>query len=156
MLWDEVQAKMAVNKQAFQQRPKVTSESLLTGILYDSDGQRLSPSHSQKQPKRFRYYLSQKLVNESKSAAPQGTRTPAQELETLVIHQICDWLYNTDALINELNPEPEQIQQLIANAQSLAKDLRDNNAAQYHLLRTLIERVEIGHDFGCYLLKFLG
>jgi site-specific DNA recombinase len=156
VLWDEVQAKMADNKQALQQRPKVASDSLLTGILYDSEGQRISPSHSQKQSKRFRYYLSQKLVNEVKAAAPQGMRIPAQELETLVIHQTCDWLNNTDALINELNPEPEQIQHLIANAQSLAKDLQGNIAEQYHLLRKVIEHVEVGHDFVVLFIKVSG
>ncbi len=153
VLWDEVQAKMVDNKQALQQRPKVTSESLLTGILYDSEGQRLSPSHSQKQSKRFRYYLSQKLVNESKAAAPQGMRIPAQELETLVIDQTCDWLNNTDALINELNPEPEQIQNLIANASQLATALVHNKHEQYPLLRQLIDRIEVGNGYVSLSIK---
>ena len=156
VLWDEVQARMSDNKQAFQQRPKVASDSLLTGIIFDSEGNRLSPSHSQKQSKRFRYYLSQKLVNESKASAPQGMRIPAQELETLVITQTCDWLNDTDALINALNPEPEQIQNLTTNAKILAKDLHDNVGVHYHLLRKIIEHVEVGPNFVVLFIKVSG
>ena len=153
VLWDEVQAKMADNKQALQQRPKVTSDNLLTGIIFDSEGNRLSPSHSQKRPKRFRYYLSQKLVNEGKQATPQGMRIPAQELEILVINQICDWLNNSDALINELNPKPEQIQNLIAHANQLASNLKENKQTQYQLLRELIDRVEVGNAYVSISIK---
>ena len=38
VLWDKVQAKIAGNKQSHAQRPKAPSESLLTGILFDSEG----------------------------------------------------------------------------------------------------------------------
>lgn len=58
VVWDEVQTKMTSNKQALQQRPKVTADSLMTGIHFDSEGNRLSPSQSQKQFKLFSYYLS--------------------------------------------------------------------------------------------------
>ncbi len=145
-LWDAVQSKIANNRQAHHQRPKVASDSLLTGLLYDSEGFRLSPSHSQKQSRRFRYYISQKLVNESKEAAPQGIRIPAQELEKLVIHLLCDWFNDKEALITELNPEPGQIQNLIAEARKLANELNDNTAGQYLLLRQLLERVEVGQN----------
>lgn len=144
--WATVQYKLNDNKQAHEQRPKAPSDSLLTGILYDSEGQRLSPSHSQKQSRRFRYYLSQKLVNEGKAAAPNGIRMPAQELEAMVINQLCDWLTNTDAIINALNPEPEQMQNLIADTQKLATDLQENKTEQYLLLRQIIDRVEVSHD----------
>jgi len=145
-VWEAVQYKLTDNKQAFEQRPKAPSDSLLTGILYDSEGQRLTPSHSQKQSRRFRYYLSQKLVNEGKAVVPNGIRIPAQELEALVINQLCDWLTNSDTIINALNPEPEQIQNLLADTQKLATDLEENKTEQYQLLRQIIDRVEVGHD----------
>ena len=141
------------NKQAFEQRPKAPSDSLLTGILYDSEGERLTPSHSQKQARRFRYYLSQKLVNEGKASAPNGIRIPAQELEALVINQLCDWLTDSDAIINALNPEPEQMQNLLADTQKLATDLEENKTEQYQLLRQIIDRVEVGHDYVSMFVK---
>ena len=152
-LWDAVQKKIAGNKQSHEQRPKVASDSLLTGILYDAEGNRLTPSHSQKQSKRFRYYLSQKLVNEGKGSAPNGLRFPAQELESMVIHQLCDWLIDTDAMINELNPKPEQVQHLIAETRKLATDLLENKHEQYGLLRQILERIELGHGYVSLFVK---
>ncbi len=152
-LWEAVQAKIYDSRQTHAQRPIASSDSLLTGILFDSEGNRLSPSHSQKQSKRFRYYLSQKLVNEGKQATPQGMRIPAQELETLVINQTCDWLNNTDTLINELNPEPEQIQNLIAHARKLSSDLQENKHEQTQLLLQLIDRIELGHTYVSISIK---
>jgi hypothetical protein len=131
----------------------VASDSLLTGILFDSEGLRLTPSHSQKQSKRFRYYLSQNLVNKSKASTLNGLRFPAQELETIVINQLCDWLTNSDAVIGALNPEPEQIQNLIADSVKLAANLKDNKAEQYQLLRRIIERVEVGSSYVSLLIK---
>lgn len=152
-LWKAVQTKLTDNRQAHEHRPKAPSDSLLTGILYDGEGQRLSPSHSQKQSRRFRYYLSPKLLDVGKVAAPNGIRMPAQELESLVINQLCDWLTNTDAMMNALNPAPEQIQNLLADTQKLARDLEENKTEQYQLLRQIVERVEVGHDHVNVLIK---
>jgi hypothetical protein len=152
-LWEAVENKRVDNQQAQEQRPKAPSDSLLTGLLFNSEGLRLTPSHSQKQSKRFRYYLSQQLVNESKASAPNGIRIPAQELESIVINQLCDWLTDSDAVINALNPEPEQMQNLIADSVKLAADLQGNKTEQYKLLRQIIERVEVGNSHVSLLIK---
>ena len=152
-LWEAVQNKRVDSKHAQEQRPKAPSDSLLTGILFDSEGLRLTPSHSQKQSKRFRYYLSQQLVNEGKALTPNGIRIPAQELETIVINQLCDWLNGSDAVINALNPEPEQMQNLIADSIKLAADLQENKTEQYQLLRQIIERVEVGSSHVSLFIK---
>jgi len=145
-LWNTVQAKIHNHKEVYEKRIRSPSDSLLMGILFDSEGLGLCPSHSQKQSKRFRYYISQKLNSELKEVAPNGIRIPAQELETLVTNQLCDWLTNTDALLHEFNPEPEQIQNLIAKGNQLADELK-NKSKQYQLFRNIVERVEVGHDY---------
>ena len=153
VLWEAVQNKRIDNQQAQEQRPKAPSDSLLTGILFDSEGLRLTPSHSQKQSKRFRYYLSQQLVNEGKASTPSGIRIPAQELELMVINQLCDWLTDSDAVIGALNPEPEQVQNLVADSVKLATDLQENKTEQYQLLRQIIERVEVGSTYVSLFIK---
>ena len=152
-LWEAVQNKRIDNQQAQEQRPKAPSDSLLTGILFDSEGLRLTPSHSQKQSKRFRYYLSQQLVNEGKASTPNGIRIPAQELELMVINQLCDWLTDSDAVIGALNPEPEQVQNLVADSVKLATDLQENKTEQYQLLRQIIECVEVGSTYVSLFIK---
>ncbi len=152
-LWEAVQNKRIDHQQAQEQRPRAPSDSLLTGILFDNEGLRLTPSHSQKQSKRFRYYLSQQLVNEGKNSTPNGIRIPAQELELMVINQLCDWLTDSDAVIGALNPEPEQVQNLIADSVKLATDLQENKTEQYQLLRQIIERVEVGSTYVTLFIK---
>jgi len=43
-VWDQVQAQFAANLQAPRWRPRVTEASILTGKLYDGEGNRLVPS----------------------------------------------------------------------------------------------------------------
>ena len=92
-------------------------------------------------------------MNQGKQPATQGVRILAQELETLVIHQAIDWLNDTDALLTELNPEPEQIQNLIAHAIQLAIDLQHHQHAQFHLLRQVIVRVDVGNTYVSISIK---
>lgn len=145
-LWDAVQAKIASNRQSQLQRPTIASDSILTGLLYDDTGERLSPSHSQNKSKRFRYYISASLVNNGRVSAPQGLRLPAQELETLVINTISDWLNDSTAVLNELSPEPEQVQHILATAHQLANELNGNASQQYQLLRMLVDRIVVSKD----------
>jgi hypothetical protein len=86
-------------------------------------------------------------VNEGKGSAPNGLRFPAQDLETLVIQQLCDWLLDTDAIINALNPDPERIQHLIAETQKLTTDLLENKNEQYRLLRQILSGIEVGNGY---------
>jgi hypothetical protein len=92
-------------------------------------------------------------VNESKASAPNGIRIPAQELESIVISQLCDWLTDSDAIVNALNPDPEQMQNLIADSVKLATDLQENKAEQYQLLRQIIARVEVGSSYVSLFIK---
>jgi hypothetical protein len=80
--WDAVQAQLAANLQAPRKRPRVTEQSLLTGLLFDREGNRFIPTHSNKAGKRYRYYVSQAAGKEKSTAAP--TRIPAEEIEALV------------------------------------------------------------------------
>ncbi len=61
--WESVQVQLA--SKALKQTSDLfrrTSPSPLTGKLFDENGNRLSPSHSKKRGRRYRYYISRKLV----------------------------------------------------------------------------------------------
>jgi len=87
-LWDRVQAQFKANLQAPRTRPRTTSKSLLIGLLYDSQGNRFTPSHASKGAKRYRYYVSQAAIKKPGRAADSPTRLPADEFEELVISQV--------------------------------------------------------------------
>ena len=56
---------------------------LLTGILFDESGDRLSPTYATKNGKRYRYYVSNRLVRACKTSE-DGWRVPAQQIEAIV------------------------------------------------------------------------
>ena len=62
--------------------------SLLAGKLFDETGDRLTPSHSRKNGKRLRYYISHRLVKDRSRKHPDAWRLPAGELETLILDLI--------------------------------------------------------------------
>ncbi|MEQ1956269.1 recombinase family protein [Mesorhizobium sp. CN2-181] len=57
---------------------------LLTGILFDETGDRLTPTSTANHGRRYRYYVSNRLVK-SKQLDPSGWRLPAAEIEAAVL-----------------------------------------------------------------------
>jgi hypothetical protein len=91
-LWDKVQAQFVANLQAPRRRLRSASKSLLTGLLYDPQGNRFTPSHAAKGARRYRYYVSQAVIKKPGRAADGPVRLPADELEELVISQVQSFL----------------------------------------------------------------
>ena len=86
-LWDQVAARLAANNQAHRRKKSPATPSLLSGIVFDVNGVRFTPTHATKNGKRYRYYTSQAAIQKTEPA-PAVTRFPAQQLETLALSQI--------------------------------------------------------------------
>jgi site-specific DNA recombinase len=84
-LFAAVQEKLAA--QAVERRCRIRgSPALLAGRLFDEQGDRMTPSHTNKKGVRYRYYVSQALLRQH-TPGPLG-RVPAPELEALVVNAI--------------------------------------------------------------------
>jgi len=101
-LWDRVQTTLAENAERRKNGVMAKEPSLLSGLLFDGNGNRLSPSHSVKNGKRYRYYVSQALLQHRERQAGAITRIPAHEIETAVCGRILSLLADGDALANVL------------------------------------------------------
>jgi site-specific DNA recombinase len=84
LLFEAVQAKLAVQTVARRCRLR-GSPALLTGCLFDDRGHRMSPSHTTKGGARYRYYVSQALLQSKVQGAGSIGRVPAAEIEALVL-----------------------------------------------------------------------
>lgn len=142
-LWDTVQAQIADNKQGNLRRQSAPSMSLLAGILFDDQGNRLHPSHSQKQSKRFRYYISAPLKSAPRKEAVEGIRVSAQEIETIIINHLKNWLSDHSELIEYMTPDAHEVQALTSKANELVADLNAGPKNQYTLLQSLIIKAEL-------------
>ena len=78
-VWRDVNDLLAANAVRRKRVDNTADASQLTGFLFDETGDRLSPSHVTKQGKRYRYYISHRLMaggcGRSGRLATAGSRT---------------------------------------------------------------------------------
>jgi hypothetical protein len=82
-LWEEVQQRLHQGSAGRGPRSK-SSSSPLMGKLFDATGERLTPSHAVKNGRRYRYYVSAKLLRGPNDKVRDGWRLAAAELERSV------------------------------------------------------------------------
>src|SRR6202163_4426312 len=82
--WAAAEAQLAANTAGHRRRAGASVPSLLAGLLVDSTGERLTPSHAVKKGRRYRYYISRALITESGRECKQGSPLPAHDLEQAV------------------------------------------------------------------------
>src|SRR5215207_5857871 len=83
--WDGVQAQLASNLQGHR-RARLASEHLLIGRIRDDRGHAMTPTHAQKGSRRYRYYVSQAVLQGRARGAI--SRVPANEIEVLVLEAL--------------------------------------------------------------------
>src|SRR5262249_11918960 len=118
-LFDAVQEKLAANTVDRQVRLR-GSAALLAGRLYDDRGSRMSPTHANKKGVRYRYYVSQALLQNRKAEAGSIGRVPAPEVESLV----CDGIRKELAAMGRMEP---------------ANSLTDRELIERHVARVIIK-----------------
>jgi site-specific DNA recombinase len=65
-----------------------SSPAILMGRIFDDRGNRMTPSHSNKDGVRYRYYVSHAVLQRRKQDAGRVARVPATELEKLVVEAV--------------------------------------------------------------------
>src|SRR4029077_7196916 len=80
-LFTAVQAKLAAQARARRCRLR-GSPALLSGRLFDNRGKRMSSTHANKGGARYRYYVSQALLQNKPPPPGLVGRVPAAEIET--------------------------------------------------------------------------
>jgi site-specific DNA recombinase len=95
-LWQIVQDKLETNRRERSLAVGAEAPSLLSGLTFDSDGTRLSPTHAVKKGKRYCYYVSTALIAGSRSENPKGLRIPAGDIEGLVLDRLRSFFFVED------------------------------------------------------------
>jgi site-specific DNA recombinase len=87
-LWQIVQDRLAAGRRERSLVLGAEAPSLLAGLIFDSNGNRLSPTHAVKKGKRYRYYVSAALITGARCEHPKGRRIPAGDIEGLVLDRL--------------------------------------------------------------------
>ena len=86
-IWDRVQLLLAEHAQRTA-GGRQNSDGLLAGKLFDDRGNPMSPSHAAKGGRRYRYYVSQAILQGRKHEAGSVARVPALEIEARVAEAV--------------------------------------------------------------------
>ena len=86
-LWDKVHAILAENGRTRSARTRAQTPALLKGLIFGPTGAAMSPTHTRKGNRLYRYYVSQDVLQHGRDACPIG-RVPAAEIEAVVIDQL--------------------------------------------------------------------
>ncbi len=145
-LWDAVQRKLADNRANRSSRTNASHPSLLAGLLYDETGDRLSPTHANNHGKRYRFYISHRLMTQKRRNAA-GWRLPAAELEQTIICPLTQALRNPEQVIELTqlhDADASVLDTCLTNAQTTADDLQMGASARIRsVLHQVLERIEI-------------
>ena len=93
-LFDAVQAKLTASAGARQLKLKA-SPSLLAGRIFDDRGNRMTPTHTNKQGARYRYYVSHAALQKRTKGSGGVTRVSAHDAEIAVIKALRDHVVNS-------------------------------------------------------------
>lgn len=149
--FEKVQSILASNARQRAAATRNASPALLKGLIFTAEGRAITPHHTKKGSKQYRYYVSTDAIRGRADAEPTvPLRLPADAVETAVI-----------AEIRRLLRTPEIVAQAIAAARRDSPDITEREviaaldqfhelwatlfpAEQARIVRLLIARVTVG------------
>jgi DNA invertase Pin-like site-specific DNA recombinase len=146
-LWDAVQATLAQNRVDRANGSNANESSLLTGLLFDEHGNRLTPTWTSKKGKRYRYYVSTALMTGEKGPATKQ-RIPAGNLEDVIVERIQRFLSDPKELIDVIDRIglSRQRSSAIERGAKVARQLREEDQTRKKLIPYLLRRVVVSAE----------
>src|SRR5467141_3007034 len=83
-LWDQVHAILKQSPRRRAACARAQTPALLKGLLFGPDGAAMSPTHTRKAGRLYRYYVSQSVMKQGANTCPVR-QIPAAEIERIVI-----------------------------------------------------------------------
>ena len=147
-LWDAVQRRLAANRTNRTRGTNAKEPSLLAGLLFDSEGNRFTPSHAVKSGRRYRYYVERSLITGRSNGNTRGKRIAAKEIEGVVVAALADFLKRPDGLLSAFDAEqisPDRFEQAVTTAERTAEELASGDSGRRReIIAKLIGRVVMG------------
>jgi hypothetical protein len=149
-LWDKVHAILAQNTVMRGNHSRAQTPALLKGLIFAPGGHAMTPSHTRKAGKLYRYYVAIDAIHQSYAECAVRA-VPAAEVEEAVIAQVRHLLQTPEIIARiwaaakheSAVPEREVVETLTAFA-PLWEELFP--AEQARVLRLLVERVDLAPD----------
>jgi site-specific DNA recombinase len=144
--WDAAQRLLSGNAADRSYASNSPGPFLLTGKVFDETGDLLVQAQTAKGNKRYRYYISKRLMHEAHKHQ-DGWRLPPSTLETAITTAVLNYLEDTGRLIDELVHSDQDVNALrnLEDGTSQMRDLLLNgeHLARRDLLQNVIERIDL-------------
>jgi site-specific DNA recombinase len=145
-LWDAVQAKVAERANGGARRRQVRSPSLLIGLIEDGLGRPMTPSHTTRSSRNYRYYV----TRPDQMAEEAAWRVSGPDIETLVCSKLSEFLADQReivALASTDSASAELIHRATGAAHSAAATLMGSSVLPKEmLLRQLVRLVRLHEE----------
>ncbi|GGG46487.1 recombinase family protein [Elioraea sp. Yellowstone] len=147
-LWDRVHAILRESPRVRANRNRRQTPALLRGLIFGPDGRAMSPTHTRRRGRLYRYYISQAVLKGEAEDCPVR-RLPAAEIEAAVVDQVRALLRQPEVVVGTWRAARAEAPDL-TEAETLAALERLDPlwdelfpAEQTRIVRLLVERVEI-------------
>ncbi len=148
-LWDKVHAVLQESPRKRAADTRASSPALLKGLIFGPTGCAMSPTHTRKGGRLYRYYVSQAVLKQGRDACPVG-RLPAAEIEAAVIDQVRGLLRAPEIVVGTWRASKpkvdglseEQVRQALQDLDPLWDELFP--AEQARIVQLLVERIDVG------------
>ena len=147
------------NPQVRANENRSKTPALLRGLIFGPDGRALSPSHTRKHGKIYRYYVSQAVLKGAGTERPAIARLPAGDIEAAVVAQV-----------RALLRQPEVVVATWRTARTSASDVTEHEVLRalerigplwdelFHserarIVRLLVDRVDVRADGAAVRLR---
>ena len=160
-LWDRVHGILAESPRTRGNRNRAQMPALLKGLIFGPNGRAMSPTHTRKCGKLYRYYVSQSAIKGSAADCPVG-RIPAGEIEDAVIDQLRLLLRSPEIIVATWRKARGSIEGLTEDEVRVAlqafEPLWDQlfPAEQARIVQLLVERVDVDTNGADIRLKVDG
>jgi hypothetical protein len=148
-LWDKVHSILKESPRKRAQRNRVQSPALLKGLIFGPNGVPMTPTHTRKRGRLYRYYVATSAIRSGLIDHSPIRRIPATEIEAAVIHQIKLLVQSPEIVVATWRAARQTIKELTE------RQVRDHlhrftqiwaelfPAEQLRIVQLLVARVEV-------------
>ncbi len=150
-LWNKVRSIISESPRARANHTRAQTPALLKGIIFGADGRAMTPVHTKKINKLYRYYVAAELL---KGETPDGIvrRVPAGEIEAAVIDNVRGLLRAPEIVVatwraargHDESISEADVREALQSLDPLWDELFPTE--QSRVLQLLVERVDVHPD----------